>query len=318
MAAFTFKKATKEKLKARVAFLGPAGAGKTYSALAVGSRLGQRMAVIDTEHGSARKYASDFSFDVLELDSFSPDTYVAAIHAAEQAGYDVIVIDSLSHAWMGKDGALEMVDRVKKRGGNGFNAWGDVTPKQTAMVEAMVACKAHLLVTMRSKMEYVQEKDERTGKTTIRKVGMAPVQRDGLEYEFDVVGDMTQDNLFIVTKSRCSALAGKEFDKPGANVATPLLAWLDDGAEKAPSPASRPAQTEPAPAPQHEPNLVLDAALAAIADAPTVDALDGMADKLGKMRDALGRGCPDDKRIVDAYRARKAALVAKPAAESAA
>lgn len=228
---FQFKKAEKTQSKLRLSLIGPSGSGKTYSALAVATRLGKRVAVIDTERGSASKYAGDFDFDVLELESFAPDMYVKAIHAAEAAGYDVIVVDSLSHAWMGKDGALEQVDHAAKqsRSGNSFTAWRDVTPMHNRMVDALVSCRAHLICTMRAKTEYVLSKDDR-GKSTVEKMGMAAVQRDGLEYEFDVVGDMTLKNDMIVSKTRISELHGKVIPRPGKDLAEMLLNWLTDGA----------------------------------------------------------------------------------------
>lgn len=230
----TFKKATKTSARLRLALLGPAGSGKTYSALAIAAGLGQRIAVIDTEHGSASKYADRFGFDVLELTTFAPRTYVEALAAAEAEGYDVIVVDSLSHAWMGKDGALEQVDRKASGGkGNSFDAWRSVTPQHNALVEAMLRCRAHLLVTMRVKTDYIVEEDSR-GKKVPRKVGLAPVQRDGLEYEFDVVLDVSPDHVATVSKTRCPDLTDQAFDRPGAEVARILKAWLSDG----PAPAA--------------------------------------------------------------------------------
>jgi hypothetical protein len=253
--AIQFRKATKEQLKLRMALIGPAGSGKTYSALNIARHLGKRIAVIDTEHGSASKYAGLFEFDVVELDSFHPQNYIAGIQAAQQAGYDVLIIDSLSHAWMGKDGALELVDRAAKRSpsGNSFAAWRDVTPLHNQLIEAMLGARLHLIVTMRSKMEYVQDKDEK-GRTQIRKVGLQPVQRDGLEYEFDVVADLDTENTFIVGKTRCPQLTGVIVPRPGKEVADTLLAWLTDGAPPAelpkaptPQPATQPtAQAVPA------------------------------------------------------------------------
>lgn len=221
-----FHKATKHASKLRLAFIGPAGSGKTYSALSVATALGGKVAVIDTERGSASKYADVFEFDVMELETFAPDMFVKAIHAAESAGYDIIIVDSLSHAWMGKGGALEMVDdHARRERGNSFGAWRHVTPEHNAMVDALQS-KAHIIVTMRSKTEWVVEEDSK-GKKVPRKIGLAPVQRDGLEYEFDVVGDLDQDNVYVVTKSRCSALAGKAIAKPGEQLAETLKAWLD-------------------------------------------------------------------------------------------
>lgn len=229
-----FKRASKTQLKLRMALIGPAGSGKTYTALNIGQHLGEKVAVVDTEHGSASKYADLFTFDVLELESFHPQMYIDAIAAAEQAGYEVLIIDSLSHAWIGKDGALELVDKAAKRSrsGNSFAAWRDVTPLHNNLVEAMLAARLHLIVTMRSKMEYVQDKDDK-GRTVIRKVGLQPVQRDGLEYEFDVVADLDTDNTLIVGKTRCPQLTGVVLAKPGKDIAGILKEWLADGEEPA-------------------------------------------------------------------------------------
>ncbi len=237
--AIQFRKATKTQAKLRLAIVGPAGAGKTFSSLSVAQQLGDKIAVIDTERGSASKYADEFSFDSLELESFEPENYVEAIKAAELSGYDVVIIDSLSHAWVGKGGALEQANNetLKQRTPNSYTAWRNVTPRHNAMIDAIVGCKCHVIATMRSKTEYVQEKDDR-GKTTIRKVGLAPIQRDGAEYEFDVVGDIDQDNNFVVTKTRCSKLSGKVFNKPGRELGDALRAWLSDGHPAQEKPAS--------------------------------------------------------------------------------
>lgn len=230
-----FKKATRAQAKLRMALVGPSGAGKTYTALSIARHLGSRVAVIDTEHGSASKYAGDAAdFDVLELETFAPRTYVEAIKAAEREGYDVIVIDSLSHAWMGKGGALEMVDAAAKRSQskNTFMAWRDVTPEHNALVDAIVQCRAHVIVTMRAKTEYVMEEDNR-GKKTPVKIGLAPIQRDGLEYEMDVVADVNLEHDFMVSKTRCKSLDKSVFRCAGEDVASILKAWLSDGAPAA-------------------------------------------------------------------------------------
>ena len=228
----TFQKATKKSARLRMALIGVAGAGKTYTALSIAQHLGQKVAVVDTERGSASKYSDQFDFDVMEIESYGPKTYVDAIQAAEEAGYDVLVIDSLSHAWAGKDGALEMVDRAAKRSqaGNTFGAWRDVSPLHNQMVDAIVSSRIHVIATMRAKTEYVQEKDPKTGRTTVRKIGLAPVQRDGLEYEFDVVATLDSDNNLIVGKTRCPAIAGAVINKAGREIARSLKTWLTDGA----------------------------------------------------------------------------------------
>lgn len=269
-----FQKATKKKSKLRLGLVGPSGSGKTYSALAIASGLGSKVAVIDTERGSASLYADRFSFDVLELESFHPTKYVEAIHDAEKAGYDVVVIDSLTHAWAGKEGALELVDAAMKRQRtpNKFTAWGDVTPHHNALVDAMLQCRAHLIVTMRAKTEYVLEQDEH-GKQRPRKVGMAAIQRDGMEYEFTIVGDLDLDHNYIITKSRVDFLDGKTINKPGPRLAADLLEWLNSGAE---APAPAPAAPAPAPRDPHPMEV-------RIAKAGTAADLDALVPEIGRL-----------------------------------
>lgn len=247
--ALTFQRATKAKSKLRLALTGPAGSGKSYTSLVIGQRLAEhargRMAVIDTERGSASLYADLFEFDVLELDSYHPQRYIDAIHAAEQAGYAVIVIDSLSHAWAGKDGALAQVDNAAARdkGANRFTAWRDVTPLQEELVHSMLGSPAHVVATMRVKTEYVMEQNER-GKMVPRKIGMAPVQRDQIEYEFTLVGDLDTEHKLVITKSRIPALADAVIRRPDGAIADQLITWLESGAEPTPRPAPQP---EPEP-----------------------------------------------------------------------
>ena len=231
MNALTFQKASKRQARLRMALIGPSGSGKTMTALKIGSNLGQRVALLDTERGSASKYADLFDFFVLELETFNPESYIAAIEAAGAEGFDVFIIDSLSHAWTGKDGALELVDQATKRSqsGNSFAAWREVTPLHNKLVDAIVSAPMHVIVTMRTRTEYVVEKDERTGKSTPRKIGLQPVQRQGLEYEFDVVADLDLQNNLIVSKTRCPALNDQLFAKPGPEVAAILKTWLSDG-----------------------------------------------------------------------------------------
>lgn len=229
-----FKRATRTTKKLRAALLGPAGAGKTRTALEIARGLGERIALIDTEHGSASMYAHLVPFDCLELTHYAPDRYIEAIGQAEDAGYDVLVIDSLSHAWSGKGGILEFVDRTK-RNGNSFNAWGDATPMHNKLVERLLSCKMHLLVTMRTKMEFVQEKDQASGKTIVRKVGMQPVQRDGMEYEFDLICDIDQGHTLTVGKTRIDLLDGEMIERAGADFGRRIRAWLEGGS---PAPAA--------------------------------------------------------------------------------
>jgi len=285
---FTIKRATKKNSRLRLAFIGLSGGGKTWKALALGTALGQRVVVIDSERGSASKYAHVFNFDVLELDTFAPATYVEAINACVAGNYDVVIVDSLSHAWMGKDGALETVDKIAKRqGGNSFGAWRDVTPMHNQLVDTILRVPAHVIVTMRAKTEYSQEKDER-GKTVVRKIGLSAVQRDGLEYEFDVVCDVDMDHNAIVTKTRCSVLTDAVIPPQSEVLARTLREWLSDGAPPAAVSASAPTSQvqQPAQQPAAEASAQHTAETPAPADNP---------------KDALGsfEPPPDHKELLD-------------------
>lgn len=225
-----FEKATKTASRLRLALIGPSGAGKTYTALTIAMALADlRVAVIDTERGSAAKYADRFDFDVVELERHSPADYVDAIDVAVASGtFDVLIVDSLSHAWIGRGGALEQVDAAAERSNNKstFAAWRHVTPQHNKLVDAICAAPLHVIATMRSKTEWVLEPDAR-GKTRPRKVGTQAVQRDGVEFEFDVVGDMDAvGNVLHVTKSRCPDLQNARIEQPGADVADTLRKWL--------------------------------------------------------------------------------------------
>ncbi len=231
-----FVKAERRTAKLRLALVGPSGAGKTMSALKIAQGLGQRIAVIDTEHGSASKYAGEIcDFDTLELTDYHPDKFIEGIRTAAQAGYEVLIIDSLSHAWAGEGGVLSQVDQIAARQqakGNTFGAWREATPMHNRLINAILSAPMHVICTMRAKTEYVQEKDDR-GRTQIRKVGLAPVQRDGMEYEMDVVGDIDTAHNLVITKSRYSPLSDRVIDKPGVELGRELAAWLGSGVEDA-------------------------------------------------------------------------------------
>ncbi len=229
-----FRKAVKHGAKLRFAVCGPSGSGKTYTLLKLATELGGPIALIDTEHGSASKYADLFAFDVLELDSYDPLRLIEVIDEAAKKQYGVLCIDSLSHFWVGKDGELDKVDRAARRmqAPNSFAAWKQVTPIHNALIDKIISAPLHILAGMRSKTEWILDRDDRTGKTVPRKVGLAPVMRDGIEYEFDVCGEMDQENTLLVTKSRCPKLSGGVFPKPGRELAEVLKDWL--GSDVAP------------------------------------------------------------------------------------
>jgi hypothetical protein len=229
----SFKKATRKKLKGRVAIDGPSGGGKTLTGLRFAFTLGQRVAVIDTEHRSASKYCgmtydgAKFEFDTCELTDFSPTRFTELITQAGHCGdYDVVFVDSLTHAWIGEGGALDLKDQ---KGGN-FQAWASITPMQRKMVDAIINSPIHVIVTMRSKTEYVVSTE--AGRTSVTRLGLAPIQRSEMEYEFDLYGSMDITNTITVTKTRCPELSRAVSVKPGREFLLPFKNWLEEGSER--------------------------------------------------------------------------------------
>lgn len=229
-----FSRATKKQSKARIALTGPAGSGKTFTALQIAKVLAQggKIALIDTERGSASKYSGDVAdFDVCELSDFNPANFIAAISDAEEQGYAVLIIDSLSHEWEGEGGILSMVDKAQQSAKNQFTVWGKLTPKHNAMIGAMLGARMHVIATLRVKTEYVLEQNDK-GKTEPRKIGLKPIQRDGVDHEFDIIGAMDLDHVLAISKTRCPVLDRGVFAEPGEEIAQTVLAWLNDGEER--------------------------------------------------------------------------------------
>jgi hypothetical protein len=271
-----FKKATKAQAKLRAAVFGPSGAGKTFTSLRVATGLagdGGRIAVIDTERGSASKYADRFAFDVLELEDQSIDGYVAAIREAGAAGYTVLVIDSLSHGWQTLLEEIEKLAKAKYRG-NTWSAWSEGTPLQRRLVQAILAYPGHVLATMRSKTEWTTVDDGR-GKKSPQRVGLAPEQGKGVEYEFDLLVEISTEHIANVIKDRTGKYQDKLLEKPGEQFGRELAAWLADGD---PAPA-KPVKVEPVKA---EPVNVEEIA-GHIRTAKTVRSLGNMVTRLDTM-----------------------------------
>lgn len=228
-----FRKAQRSKAKVRLFFSGPSGSGKTWSSLIVASGLADwdKIAVIDTENGSADLYAHLGEFSVLTLEPpYSPEKYIQAIKAAEQEGFEVIIVDSLTHAWSGEGGILDQQGKAAdaKYKGNSWSAWREFTPKHNQLVETMLKSKCHVIATMRSKMDYLQT--EENGKKVVKKVGMNPIQRDGMEYEFTLGFDLSIDHIATASKDRTGLFDGKYF-KPDQLTGKQIADWFESGAE---------------------------------------------------------------------------------------
>lgn len=199
---FQIRKAQKSKSKLRIGLSGTSGSGKTYSALLLASGLApwNKICIIDTENGSADLYDSLGEFNVMTLGApYTPERYIEAIKVAENAGIEVIIIDSITHEWDGKGGLLESNDQIAqaKFKGNTWAAWSQSTPRHQKFIEAIISSKCHLITTARSKQETVQI----DGK--IKKVGTKEIQREGFEYELTLNFNIDRDShLASASKDR--------------------------------------------------------------------------------------------------------------------
>ena len=194
--------ASKSKSYMRVALQGASGSGKTYSALrlAFGLTRNDNIAIVDTENGSAHLYSSLGNYQVLQLTApFTPERYKEAIDVCVSNGMETIVIDSLSHEWEGNGGILEM--HGSSTGSNSFANWAKITPRHNALIQHILNTPAHVIATLRSKQEYALKKDDR-GRSIPEKLGMKPIQRDGIDYEFTTVLSVDMNHKAVAVKDR--------------------------------------------------------------------------------------------------------------------
>jgi len=221
-----FTKAARKAAKLKLAITGPSGSGKTTGGLRLARGLvgeSGKIAVIDTENRSASLYSDITDFDVMNLEApFEHSKFSDAIKAAEANGYDAVIIDSASHLW---EAILAYKDKLDRRGGNSYTNWNDAGGKFKEVIECLLASNLHVISCLRSKMEHSIEKDDR-GKTTIRKVGMAPVMRDGIEYEFTVVLDLDMQHQAASSKDRTRMFDGKILEIT-EDTGRQLAEWLD-------------------------------------------------------------------------------------------
>lgn len=265
----SFKKAERFLTNPTIAITGPTGSGKTFSALRLASgmakAMGKRFAVIDTENGSASLYSDHFDFDTLNITPpFTTEKYIQAINDAEKAGFCALVIDSITHAWAGEGGLLEQKAQLDARpGSNHWTNWNPIKAKDLKFKSAYLHSSIPFLIaTMRSKMEYAQSEDG--GKKKVQKVGMAPVQSDGIEYEFSVVLDVAMNHECEVSKDRTHL-----FDKTPIFTITEetgelLVNWRNGGKARPAAPSftkTAPAQEFPPDEMQTHPEDDLDAYL---------------------------------------------------------
>jgi hypothetical protein len=231
-----FQKATKKQAKLRAALFGPSGAGKTFTALRMAKGLGGKIALIDTERRSASKYSDWFDFDVCELEDCSIDGYCAAIKGASD--YGVLIIDSLSHGWQQLLERVEKLAQAKYRG-NTWSAWSEGTPEQRQLVDTILQFPGHIIATMRSKTEWTTAQTS-GGKSAPVRVGLAPEQGKGIEYEFDLLIELTTEHIANILKDRTGKFQDKLIEQPGEDFGKALADWLIEG-EAIPEPKTTPA-----------------------------------------------------------------------------
>lgn len=225
-----FKKAVRSAVRVRIALAGPSGSGKTYTALVFAHALGKKIAFVDTERGSASTYVgvNHWQFDVEEPMTFDPAGLAKTIREAATAGYDVLIVDSLSHYWNGSGGMLELSEKLQV-GANKFSGWGKANERERQMLDALLGFPGDVIVTLRTKNEKVVEEDER-GRKKVVDVILKPLQRDGIEYEFGLVGEMDLSNTLTVKKSRIESFhVGESFEHPGPEIIQSISDYLAAG-----------------------------------------------------------------------------------------
>lgn len=216
-------------LKIVLGLTGPSGSGKTYTALTLATALAGpegRIALLDTEDGSSLIYRKKFSFNFKGLSApFLPSNYTKLIEGAKAAKYDVLIVDSLTPVWNGEGGVLSIAN-------GDFRGWKAATPEQDKLFKAITSCRSsgtHIICTMRSKQEYRVETNIKGGMDIV-KLGLEPIQRPGVDYEFDIVLDMNTSNVGKITKSRYGDYLpmGAQYPKPGSELAALVLEALDN------------------------------------------------------------------------------------------
>lgn len=227
---FTIRQAERRQAKLRLALTGVSGSGKSLGAINLAAGMGKRFVIIDTEHRSADLYANVAKYDVLTLDKpFTPEKYIQAINYCESQGYEIIVVDSLSHAWAGEGGVLDMHEAATQASSskNSYMAWKDVTPWQNRLVNTIIQSTSHVIVTLRVKTHH--DLVDVGGKKRPVKIGLAPIQKEGLEYEFTCVLSLDKDSyLYTSSKDRTGIFEGKH-EKLSQETGKKIMEWLESG-----------------------------------------------------------------------------------------
>lgn len=228
--SFQIRRASRKQVKIKMGFQGPAGSGKTTSALKTAKGLcgdWEKVIVIDTENRSSELYADLGPFSVIELTPpFSPERFIEAIQAAAKAGFEVIIIDSASAEWVGKGGVLEIKDSMA---GNSFTNWSKLTPRHQAFIDAILQTPCHFICNLRTKTDYVLV--EKNGKQVPEKVGMKAETRENLDYELTIVLDLDMKNNATASKDRTRLFSGKPQFIATEQTGELIKNWCEQGEE---------------------------------------------------------------------------------------
>lgn len=220
------RQSERKQAKIKMALQGSAGSGKTYSSLVLAKGLingdFSKVAIIDTENGSADLYAHLGDYNVISLKPpFTPQQYVDAIDICEKAGIEVIILDSISHCWD------YLLDYHSSLAGNSFTNWAKIKPLEKLFMDKILQCNAHVIATMRTKQDYVL--NQKDGKFVPEKVGLKSVQRDGLDYEFTLVLDIDIKHYAVSSKDRTGLFMGKPEFIISENTGKSILNWCNQG-----------------------------------------------------------------------------------------
>lgn len=228
----TFRKAERKRAKARIGISGPSGSGKTYSSILLAQGFGGKIAMVDTEHGSGELYSHLTDYDVATLSPpFDPQRFIDAIKDAEKGGYSTLIFDTLSHPWFGQGGLLEQHDTISRNPKeNTYTAWREPTKKHYSLIEAIHQSTIHIISTFRSKQDYLITTNQK-GQMVPQKVGLAPIQRDGIEYEYTVFFDLTVEHFATASKDRTSQFTARDPFLITLETGREILEWLNSGAE---------------------------------------------------------------------------------------
>lgn len=231
MENFQLKKATRQKVKLRLGLSAISGGGKTYSALLLAKGLvtnWDKIAVIDTENNSASLYSHLGDFNTIELTApYTPERYVAAINACENAGMECIIIDSITHEWDGKGGILEIHGNMP---GNSFTNWSTLTPRHQKFIDTILQSKCHVITTVRRKQDYEMTLNDK-GKQTPVKVGLKEITREGFEYELTVNFNLDEKHNCTTSKDRTGLFIDKPMFTITEETGIAIKEWCETGIE---------------------------------------------------------------------------------------